>query len=158
MDYANWAPRAIGYLIDSTLVMLLMGVLYGIGAVVMAGLAGTAGSVGGGSDVVAGLSATICCMMVGTFPLAILLVGIWNRCYLVSTRGYSIGQGVMKLKVVDHNGQLLTFGNALLRLLAHVGLTMVAFGTILDALWPLWDPRRQTLHDKAVNCYVINRP
>jgi hypothetical protein len=22
----------------------------------------------------------------------------------------------------------------------------------------LWDERRQTLHDKAVNCYVINNP
>jgi uncharacterized RDD family membrane protein YckC len=25
----------------------------------------------------------------------------------------------------------------------------------LDALWMLWDPLKQTLHDKAVNTYVV---
>ncbi len=91
-------------------------------------------------------------------PLASLLVGLWNKAYLVSKRGASIGQGVMKVKVVDAQGQLLTMGQAVLRLLAHVGLSFVPLVGIVDLLWPLWDERRQTLHDKAVGCYVITNP
>jgi uncharacterized RDD family membrane protein YckC len=76
----------------------------------------------------------------------------------VSQRGYSIGQGVVKVKVVDANGQLLTQGTAFVRLLAQAGMGLVPFLPLLDLLWPLWDVRRQTLHDKAVNCYVITNP
>lgn len=157
MDYANWAPRAVGHVIDQGLVSLAMGILIGISFAISTAVTGAAAATGSSAarDV---FSMTMCCILAGTFPIASLGIGIWNRVYLVSKRGYSIGQGVMKLKVVDHNGQLLTFGNAFLRLLAQVGLHMVAFGGILDSLWPLWDQRKQTLHDKAVNCYVINRP
>ena len=28
--------------------------------------------------------------------------------------------------------------------------------TLVDNLWPLWDPRRQALHDKAVNSVVVD--
>jgi uncharacterized RDD family membrane protein YckC len=76
----------------------------------------------------------------------------------VAQRGYSVGQGVMGIKVVDAQGQLLSQGTALIRLLAHVGLSFIPFGGIIDLLWPLWDDRRQTLHDKAVGCYVITDP
>ena len=62
----------------------------------------------------------------------------------------------MKIKVVDSNGGFLTQGTAFLRLVVRVALSMVPFLPLLDLLWPLWDERRQTLHDKAVNCYVIN--
>ena len=43
-------------------------------------------------------------------------------------------------------------------LLAHVGLSFLGPLGIIDLLWPLWDERRQTLHDKAVGCYVITNP
>jgi uncharacterized RDD family membrane protein YckC len=47
-------------------------------------------------------------------------------------------------------------GTAVLRLLCTVGLGFVpVVGGALDLLWPLWDPQRQTLHDKAVGTFVI---
>jgi uncharacterized RDD family membrane protein YckC len=64
----------------------------------------------------------------------------------------------MKIKVVDAQGQRLTFGTAFIRLLVQAGLSLIWIGSILDSLWPLWDERRQTLHDKAVSSYVINNP
>jgi len=97
-------------------------------------------------------------MMIIIFPFATLLVGLYNRVYLVSLRGYSIGQGVMKLKTIDANGQLLTQGNALIRLLAQAALGFIPFVGMLDLLWPLWDEQRQTLHDKAVGSFVIHNP
>jgi uncharacterized RDD family membrane protein YckC len=96
--------------------------------------------------------------MILLFPLGTLVVGLYNNVYLVAQRGFSIGQGIVKIKVVDSTGNLLTQGTALIRLLVRVALSLVPFLPVLDLLWPLWDERRQTLHDKAVNCYVINNP
>jgi uncharacterized RDD family membrane protein YckC len=61
----------------------------------------------------------------------------------------------MKLRVTNTNGQPLTFGKLVLRLLIQVGFGFVAVVQLLDLLWPLWDIKRQTLHDKAVNSVVI---
>ncbi len=148
-DYATWGTRAVGYLIDAILVAVAMGILYLVAGTVLTSIAGLAGD---------NAAAGMCCMAILLFPVASLLVGIYNRVYLVSQRGASIGQGLVKVKVVDANGQLLTQGIALIRLLAQVGMAFVPFLPVLDMLWPLWDPRRQTLHDKAVGCYVINNP
>jgi uncharacterized RDD family membrane protein YckC len=147
MDYATWANRAIGYLIDSLLVGGAMVILYALLSGLLTAVAGVGGR---------GAAQGVCCLFIVLFPLATLLVGLYNRVYLISQRGYSIGQGVVHVKVVDVNGGLLTQGTAFVRLLAAAGMGLVPFLPVLDLLWPLWDDRRQTLHDKAVNCYVVN--
>ncbi|HEY1584463.1 MAG TPA: RDD family protein, partial [Polyangia bacterium] len=157
MDLAVWGTRAIGYLIDGLLVGGAMTVLlvgYTAISAAFGGLLGAADPSGGAASAFMGTW----CIMLLAFPVAMLGVGIWDRVYLVSKRGFSIGQGVVKIKVVDVNGALLPQTTALIRLLAQIGLSMVPLGGFLDLLWPLWDPRRQTLHDKAVNCFVINNP
>ena len=146
LPYATWADRVIGYLIDSVLVGIVMFVLY----LVLGGFAATIGGLGARN-----LGGGLCCLMIITFPVSTLLVGLFNRVYLVAQRGSSIGQGVMNLKVVDQAGNLLTMGTAFLRLLAQVALAIIPLGSVLDLLWPLWDERRQTLHDKAVGAYVL---
>ena len=153
MDYASWGNRALGYIIDSLLVGVVMGVLWAVLAGALIGLAGLAGSRGG-----LAYPEAMCCLFIILFPVSTLLVGLYNRVYLVSQRGYSIGQGVVRVKVVDANGRFLTQGTAFVRLLAQAGMGLVPLLPLLDLLWPLWDERRQTLHDKAVNCYVINNP
>jgi len=147
--YATWGNRALGYIIDSLLVGGVMVVLYLVLAGVLTGVAGLAGH-----DAAGGM----CCVLLILFPLATLLVGLYNGVYLVAQRGYSIGQGVVKVKVVDVGGNLLTQGTAFVRLLVRVGMGMVPLLPALDLLWPLWDTHGQTLHDKAVNCYVVNNP
>jgi uncharacterized RDD family membrane protein YckC len=161
-DYASWAERAIGYIIDHLLVsaaLAVIGAIYLVLALTIGAAASAAGAAGG-SDAASALAASsfssLCCVLGVGFPVAALGVGIWNRVYLVSKRGYSIGQGIKRLKVVDAQGNLLTFGNALVRLVVQVVVQMVPLGGLLDLLWPLWDPARQTLHDKAVNCFVIH--
>jgi len=147
--YAQWADRVVGYLLDSLLVGAGMLLLYLILGSFFAMLAGLGSQLGG----------AMCCMMILLFPMASLLVGFYNRVYLVAQRGSSIGQGVMKLKVVDVNGNLLTTGTALIRLLAQVALSFLPLvGPLLDLMWPLWDEKRQTLHDKAVGSFVLKMP
>ena len=147
--YATWGNRVVGFLIDALLIGAGMAVLYLVLGTVLAGIAGVGGH---------GAANGMCCMLLLLFPVATLLVGFYNSVYLIAQRGFSIGQGVVKVKVVDAYGNLLTQGTAFVRLLARVGLGFVPFGSLLDMLWPLWDDRRQTLHDKAVGCYVVNNP
>jgi uncharacterized RDD family membrane protein YckC len=148
-DYATWGNRAIGYIIDSLIVGAVAMVLWFVLGGVFAGMAGTFGDNAAGG---------MCCVSLLLFPVATLAVGLYNRVYLIAQRGYSIGQGVVKVKTVDANGRLLTQGSAVLRLLVQAGLGLVPFLPVLDLLWPLWDDRKQTLHDKAVGSYVINNP
>jgi uncharacterized RDD family membrane protein YckC len=91
-------------------------------------------------------------------PVSTLLVGAYNKVYLVSTRGYSVGHGMMKIKVVNAQGDKLDMGKAFVRLIVQAAMSLIWFLSLLDHLWPLWDVRRQTLHDKAVDSYVINNP
>ncbi len=149
MDYASWGTRAVGYIIDGLLVGAAMLILYAMLGGMLTAIAGLGGR---------GAAFSMCCFLLLLFPLATLLVGLYNRVYLIAQRGYSIGQGIVKVKVVDANGGLLSQGTALIRLLVQAGMGFVPILPLLDLLWPLWDDRRQTLHDKAVNCYVINNP
>lgn len=149
MEYALWSTRVVGYLIDSLLVGAVAAILWALLAGALTGLAGAVSNDAAG---------TMCCVSILIFPLATLLVGLYNRVYLIAARGASIGQGVVKVKVVDGGGRLLSQGTALIRLLAQAGMGLIPLLPLLDLLWPLWDVRRQTLHDKAVNCYVVNDP
>jgi uncharacterized RDD family membrane protein YckC len=144
--YAEWADRVVGFLIDLVLVGAGMGILYFLTIGLFATMAGLGSGLAGG----------MCCVMILLFPISSLLVGLFNGVYLVAQRGASIGQGVMNLKVVDVNGNLLTTGTAFIRLIARVALGFLPFvGPLLDLLWPLWDEKKQTLHDKAVGSYVL---
>lgn len=71
--------------------------------------------------------------------------------------GQTLGKRVLGLHVIDHeSGARIGFGRGLLRHLTFFAL-FVAFIVpgIVDALLPLRDRRRQTLHDKAVRSVVV---
>lgn len=153
MELAPWATRVIGYIIDTLMVMVVVFILYAVAGVIFGAGMGLGSLVG--SDGLSGLGSMGCCCSLAIFPVSFFLVGIYNRVILVSQRGYSIGQGVVKVKVVDQNGQLLSQQTAGIRLLAQVGMGFIPLLGLIDLLWPLWDPARQTLHDKAVGCFVV---
>jgi len=152
---AQWGDRVLAALIDGALVVVLIFILYFIFGAIGAGLA----AVGGEDSVLAGLGGGICCIGMILIPISMFIIGIYNKVILITKRGSSIGQGIMKLKVLDANGQLLQTGPAVIRLLVQMGLSVVPFVGVflilLDLLWPLWDPQRQTLHDKAVGSFVV---
>ena len=163
LNYALWADRVLAALADAGIAVLVMFVLYvllfvvgGIGSMIIgAGEAAvnTRGEPGGLSGL---FGCSTCCLFFILPPVSYFVAGLLNKVYLVSKRGYSVGQGLMKLKVVDAHGNLIPTGTAVLRLLCTVGLQFVpVVGGFLDLLWPLWDKERQTLHDKAVGTYVI---
>ena len=162
MNYALWADRVLAALADAGIALSLMIVLYvllfviGLGGQALFAVAEQATGTGAAGAFGGLFGCGTCCLFFVLPPVSYLAAGLYNKVYLVSKRGYSIGQGLMKLKVVDAQGNLISRGTALLRLLATVGLGFVPIvGGLLDLLWPLWDPQRQTLHDKAVGTFVI---
>lgn len=154
LDYASWGSRVLAYLIDNLIVLVVV-----VPIAFIAGALGLgAAAIDSTSRVGGNLFGPTCCCMLSLFPIVQLVFGIYNRIYLVAQRGYSIGQGAAKIKLVDAYGNLLQVGTLVLRLVVQIALGMVPFLGIIDLLWPLWDERKQTLHDKVVNSYVINFP
>jgi uncharacterized RDD family membrane protein YckC len=157
--FALWADRVVAALIDGLLVFagiivlyLVIGVIGGIGSAAVGAVSRDAGGLFGTG---------VCCTFFVLPPLAAIIVGLYNKVYLISSRGASIGQGVMNLKVVMGDGGPVSLNTSIIRFLVQVGLGIVPFiGIFLqlaNLLWPLWDPQRQTLHDKAVGTFVIKK-
>jgi uncharacterized RDD family membrane protein YckC len=82
---------------------------------------------------------------------------IWNFVMKQGNTGYSIGKGLMGIKVVGINtGQPIGTGSGFVRWLMHAFID----GAIcyLGFLWPLWDAQCQTWGDKVVSSIVIKAP
>lgn len=158
--FAEWLDRVLAALIDAAISIGVMIVLYIIFGVIGGGLTAIGGGLGDEAGGALGaLGSGVCCFGIFLTLIAVFGVGIYNKVYLVSKRGSSIGQGVMKLRVMDANGQIPSTGTLVLRLLVQVGMAYIPFiGALLvivNALWPLWDEKKQTLHDKAVGTFVV---
>ncbi len=132
---AEWPQRALGGLIDSVGAFIVAVVLFSI---------------------------------TRSFLLYLLLWllsvgwGAYNG-FLNGSTGQSIGKKVIGLKVVgEQTGQLIGGGQGILRwaVAAVPGVVpcLGALYVIVDLLFPLWDAKKQTLHDKVVKSLVIVVP
>jgi uncharacterized RDD family membrane protein YckC len=90
------------------------------------------------------------------FVLGILIslgLWIWNRVIRQGNTGQSIGKSALNIKLVGADTYQPTGpGKALLRDILR-GIFDQA--CLLNSLWPLWDDKKQTWHDKIVNTYVV---
>jgi uncharacterized RDD family membrane protein YckC len=158
--FAEWVDRVLAALIDGGISAAVMIVLYFIMGIVGGGLMAIGGGLGNDAGgAIGSLGFLSCCIGFLLAAVSVFAVGIYNKVFLVSKRGFSIGQGIMKLKLVDANGNIPQMGTLVLRLLVQVGLGFIPFVGIFlglaNALWPLWDEKKQTLHDKAVGTFVL---
>jgi uncharacterized RDD family membrane protein YckC len=70
-----------------------------------------------------------------------------------SPSGQTPGKRVMNIRVIDYlNGGPIDPGRALIRYLARI-LSSIPCG--LGYFWMLWDPQKQTWHDKLSNTVVV---
>lgn len=143
MEYAEWLPRVGGSLIDGVatiivylIVMLPIGLLSAIF----------------GSENGAGFQ------IFGSVLAFFAYVGfiVFNDIYLRSTRGATLGQGVLGLKTVTAENTTPPLGTNAIRFIVKFALGLVpCIGALIDNLWPLWDEKKQTLHDKAAGTFVV---
>ena len=82
------------------------------------------------------------------------LVGLLYATLLVgSSRGQTIGQMMMGIRVIDFNtGGPIGYGRAFIRWLVSI---LSAVAILIGYLWMLWDKEKQCWHDKAANDVVV---
>jgi uncharacterized RDD family membrane protein YckC len=142
--YAGWGTRLLAYIIDA-LVAVGAGIIFIIiGAVLL-------GSADPGETNPAGLLL----MVLGY--IVIFAVQIWNFVFKQGNTGYSVGKGVMGIKVVGVNtGQPIGAGGGFVRWLMHAFIDgLICY---LGFLWPLWDDKNQTWGDKVASSIVVQAP
>jgi uncharacterized RDD family membrane protein YckC len=109
--------------------------------------------------------------LVRAAPIAATLVGfVVEFMYLslmwTKRNGQTVGAKALGIRVVAADGSPMTpemaYRRAAVYQLFNVGSSMKwvlqPLGTIalfLNILWPLWDPQKQTLHDKAAGTIVV---
>jgi uncharacterized RDD family membrane protein YckC len=107
---------------------------------------------GGFSGQVCGAS-TIGQLSIALFSFLGFAFAIWNYGYKQGTTGSSIGKGVMKFKVVgEETGQPIGFAMSVVRQLAHAIDAVICY---IGFLFPLWDPKRQTIADKLLKTVCL---
>jgi uncharacterized RDD family membrane protein YckC len=137
--YASWLKRVGAYLIDSLLVTVAYFPAF-IGVIISA------------SDTSDALATSL--TVLGA--LLSLAVFVWNTCLRGGRTGYSIGKGVLGIKLIsEQTGQPVGAGQSFLRALCHV---VDGIPCYVGYLWPLWDGRRQTLADKVRGTVVLAGP
>ena len=101
--------------------------------------------------------ATSVSVTVQGYALSALVVIIYGTAFIGSRRGQTPGMTALRLSVVDATaGGSITYARALGRALVEYALLVaLVVPWVIDMLLPLWDPRRQTLHDKALNTVVL---
>lgn len=152
-DYAHWGKRVGAVLID-VLVMMLAYIPALIGFVLIAADAET--------TTVDGVT-TVENADVGVVPILLIVIGvlgyvafaIWNIFIKQGRTGYTIGKGVLGIKLVsERTGRPIGAGMAFVRQITHVLDSFCYIGY----LWPLWDAKKQTFADKILSTIVVNQP
>jgi len=92
--------------------------------------------------------------------LAVLITAalaiVYSTVLCGGSRGQTVGMMAVGVRAVRaDSGEVLGYGPALGRAVLEQVLRPTIVGWVLDGLFPLWDPRRQTLHDKASGTVVI---
>jgi uncharacterized RDD family membrane protein YckC len=85
-----------------------------------------------------------------SFLYSFAMIGYWGR---------TLGMAWLRLDAVDAVDGRLPIGpsKAAVRSLTAGALTIIPIFALGDLLWPLWDVRNQTLHDKAAGTVVLRR-
>ena len=138
LEPAEWIMRVLAYLID--------GIVWVVGAFVL--LLG----------IVLGADLPV------LFVVALIGVAMLVWVAMMYKNGQSVGKRMLRLQVVNvESGVPLNWAeNLIVReiVIKHVVLGIAAavtFGIaeLLNYLWPLWDARRQALHDKMLSTLVV---
>jgi uncharacterized RDD family membrane protein YckC len=144
-DLASWWQRLAAFVLDLALAGLVASVL----ASAAAG-PDVKSTPGGGYEVVWSRGT------VTAVALLVILVTAYFTFLNGSRRGQTLGKALLGIAVRDgaSYGQLGA-GRALVRSLTMVAFYPLFVPWVLDGLWPLWDRRSQTLHDKVAGSVVV---
>jgi uncharacterized RDD family membrane protein YckC len=163
--YASWGRRVLGSLLDflffgiPSLVLSVVGLLYLLQGLSWScekpvnGYASSTECTLNGGSYVSGVA--VACFAV------VIVIGILYGIYVVfaigGKHGATAGMRVLKIKCVrEANFGVVGYGLSLGRFVVTAVFGVITIVNLLQYLWPLWDGKRQTLHDKAVGTVVLD--
>jgi uncharacterized RDD family membrane protein YckC len=137
---ASWARRFAAWLIDITIVVVIP--IFTVALVASA--VSTDEATGEGVAYLAGFA-------------LLILMPIYFALFHAGRRGQTPGKRVTGIAVRDmRTGAQLGHGAAFGRAYFMFAMYLAGgVGLLLDGLWPLWDKRKQALHDKVVSSVVV---
>lgn len=155
MSRPSFGQRLVAYIIDA----IVLGLLSLVGFIIMT--LGAASSINNGSldctTVNSGFGSTTSCsgsvgplFYVGLLLTMVLTLGYYL--YFVG-KGQTLGDKVGGYRLVAADGSAPGIGKAIIRLIVQ-GIAGSFFA--ITYLWMLWDPDKQTLHDKAAGTIAVN--
>ena len=150
---AEWWKRLVAFIIDGLVVgipaNIILGAL-GMGATRSIQVDPATGQMTGGGGY-------FMAILVGSLAFQVVFL-IYFAVLNGSQSGQTLGKKLMKIAVRKESGGPLGVGPAALRYIVYGALAAFTcgLGGLLDGLWPLWDSKRQALHDKVVNSVVVD--
>jgi uncharacterized RDD family membrane protein YckC len=156
--YASWLRRAGGFLIDSVVVLAVTVLLAkAIGAHTAFSSTGAHGHVA--------LRALNARLLVAALLSAVLSF-LYALAFLASPWQATLGMRACRVHVARaSDGGHVTLGHSAARagifMVEQVTFTLLSIvgllGYLADMCWPLWDARRQTVHDKLARTVVVDQ-
>lgn len=136
MTYASFLKRTGAYLVDSIIYGIIVLAIYFV-IFLCFGAEHALSVVSGGWGSIIG---------------AIVFV-LYYACQEASAKQATIGKIIFGLKVTDLNGQPLSFGRALCRMLGfYVSMLILYIGFLMC----LWTEKKQCLHDMMAGCLIVD--
>ncbi|MBI2709571.1 MAG: RDD family protein [Actinobacteria bacterium] len=131
---AEWPQRAVAYLIDAAIIFVAF-----IAVIIVAAILGAISSTLG--------------VLFGLVGYLAVFVAAFYFAYLNGAKGQSPGKALTGLKVVgEDTGQVIGGGMGIVRQIAHFVDSLICY---IGWLFPLWDPKKQTIADKLMHTVVV---
>jgi len=131
---ADWGQRAIGYLIDWGIVIAF----FIVGFIITLVISAVSSTLGG---------------LIGLLFYVVYICLFLYFGFLVGAKGRSPGMALTGLTCVsEETGQVIGGGMGIVRTFAHILDTLICY---VGWLFPLWDPKRQTIADKVIKTIVL---
>jgi uncharacterized RDD family membrane protein YckC len=149
-QYADWGTRAVGSLIDATIEI--------VGVIVLIAFAVAGSHLRTAADPITGDTKTSPLGGLIIFVCVLGIVALLLSYQLLNggQQGQTLGKRAMNIRCCDaETGDPISYPRALGRYLVRFVGIVIPFGGWIDLLWPLWDDKGQTLHDKAVGTAVV---
>ena len=138
--YAGFMPRLGASIVDSIIVSIVSGIItFVLGMVI--------GIATGGSDAAVSVAQGLASIIQFAIFAAYYI-------YFIGSKGQTLGKMLLKIKVVNSETNAVPgYASAFLREVVGKILSSLVLG--LGYLWMLWDPKKQTWHDKIAKTIVI---
>ena len=152
-EYAGFWMRLGAYLIDGIILGVISSFIWTIGSIIglIAGLA----AIGGGGEEffdVASLLVNVVYIVIGIINF---IIGVAYFVCFWKWRGQTPGKMALGIRVIRTDGSSIGWGRALLRYLGYIVSTIIL---LIGSLWIAFDGRKQGVHDKIADTYVVRLP